>query len=62
MSLRIKQGVYVALVTHFLENEDIDYISLKKLIDFQNKNKTTGIVLLGTTGESPTLSIDEKKN
>ena len=62
MTLRFKPGVYVALITPFQKNEDIDYDALRKLIEFQNENGTTGIVLLGTTGESPTLSTDEKKD
>ena len=61
MTHRFKQGVYVALVTPFNKNEDIDYDSLLKLLNYQNEKKTTGIVLLGTTGESPTLSTEEKK-
>lgn len=61
MTTKLKSGVYVALITPFKKNEDIDYDALKKLIDYQNKKETTGIVLLGTTGESPTLSSDEKK-
>jgi 4-hydroxy-tetrahydrodipicolinate synthase len=61
MTLRLKPGVYVALITPFKTDEEIDYDSLKKLIEYQNQKQTTGIVLLGTTGESPTLSSDEKK-
>jgi 4-hydroxy-tetrahydrodipicolinate synthase len=61
MCQRFKPGVYVALVTPFKNDEEIDFDSLKNLINFQNEKKTTGIVFLGTTGESPTLSLEEKK-
>ncbi len=54
------KGSYVALVTPFKNNE-IDYNSLEKLINFQIENKTDGILFCGTTGESPTLAGDEKE-
>lgn len=54
------KGSYVALITPFKNNE-IDYNSLEKLIDFQIENKTDGILFCGTTGESPTLAGDEKE-
>ncbi len=53
------QGSYVALVTPFKKNE-IDYNALEKLLDFHMKEGTHGILLNGTTGESPTLAGDEK--
>lgn len=54
------KGSYVALVTPFKNNE-IDYNSLEKLIDFQIDNNTDGILFCGTTGESPSLAGDEKE-
>ena len=54
------KGSYVALITPFKNNE-IDYNSLEKLIDFHIENKTDGILFCGTTGESPTLAGDEKE-
>jgi 4-hydroxy-tetrahydrodipicolinate synthase len=51
-------GSYVALVTPF-KNGKIDEVALTKLIEFQIKNGTTGIVPCGTTGESATLSFEE---
>ncbi|MDY6915890.1 MAG: 4-hydroxy-tetrahydrodipicolinate synthase [Candidatus Cloacimonadota bacterium] len=54
------EGSFVALVTPFKEGE-IDYNSYEKLIDFHIKNKTDGILLCGTTGESPSLASDEKE-
>lgn len=53
------KGSIVALVTPFLENGEIDFNSLENLIEYHIDNKTDGILVLGTTGESPTLSHEE---
>ena len=58
----ITDGVYVAIITPFTNNDTIDYESLKKLINYHNNIGTNGIVLLGTTGESSTLDYDEQKD
>ncbi len=52
------QGSMVALVTPFT-NGEVDYDTLKTLIEFQIANGTQGLVPCGTTGESPTLSHSE---
>ncbi|MBU0993712.1 MAG: 4-hydroxy-tetrahydrodipicolinate synthase [Proteobacteria bacterium] len=54
----MKAGCYTALITPFINNS-IDYEGLDKLADFQIKNGITGILAVGTTGESPTLSWEE---
>ena len=51
---------YTALLTPF-KNNNVDFESYRKLIDFQIENGTNGLVPVGTTGESPTLSHDEHK-
>lgn len=53
------QGVFTAIVTPFNEDKSINKEQLKKLIDFNIENGVSGIVPMGTTGESPTLSHDE---
>jgi len=53
-------GAMVALVTPFQEGE-IDFQTLDELIDFQLESGIDGIVPVGTTGESPTLSPEEHK-
>ena len=58
----IFKGLYTALITPFSKNGEIDYSALYKLIDQQLSAKIDGIVILGTTGESPTISGDEKKD
>lgn len=52
-------GVYTAIITPFKKDESVDWDSLKKLVEFQIKNKVSGIVPCGTTGESPTLTHPE---
>ena len=54
----MKAGCYTAIVTPF-KNDAVDYEGLEKLVDFQIKNGITGILAVGTTGESPVLSWDE---
>lgn len=54
------RGVGVALVTPFNEDLSVDFDSLTKLVEFNIANGTNYLVVLGTTGESATLSSDEK--
>lgn len=51
-------GAFTALVTPFL-NDVIDESAFERLIEFQIENKITGVVPVGTTGESPTLDNAE---
>jgi 4-hydroxy-tetrahydrodipicolinate synthase len=51
-------GCFTAIVTPF-KNGTVDYEGLGKLSEFQIKNGITGILAVGTTGESPVLSWDE---
>jgi len=53
------KGVYTAIVTPFNEDGSVDYGCLKDLIDHQAAAGIDGIVPVGTTGESPTLSYEE---
>ena len=53
-------GSYTALLTPF-RNGEVDYDAYRKLVDFQIDNGTHGLVPVGTTGESPTLSHYEHK-
>ena len=54
-------GTGVALVTPFHKNGNIDFKSLKKLVERCIDNKVEYLVPLGTTGESVTLTKDEKR-
>jgi 4-hydroxy-tetrahydrodipicolinate synthase len=52
-------GSLVAIVTPMLPGGALDLSALARLIDFQIENGTAGIVVVGTTGESPTVDVDE---
>jgi len=53
------QGVYTALVTPFTEKGSVDEDALKRLVEEQIGAGVSGLVPMGTTGESPTLSHEE---
>jgi len=56
----MKPGCYTALVTPFTPSaESVDYDALEQLVAFQIENGITGILAVGTTGESPTLEWEE---
>lgn len=52
------QGLYTAIITPF-QNNEVDYGALKALVEAQIAAGVDGIVPVGTTGESPTLSHSE---
>jgi 4-hydroxy-tetrahydrodipicolinate synthase len=53
-------GVWTAVVTPFKDDFSIDWPAWEKLLEHQAKGGVSGIVVSGTTGESPTLSVQEK--
>lgn len=55
------QGSFVALVTPFKENFDVDFDAYGRLIDFHLEQGTNGIVPCGCTGEAATLTHEEQK-
>lgn len=52
------RGVYLPLVTPFLDGT-VDYASIERLLTRYRHSGIAGLVLLGTTGESPVVSADE---
>jgi 4-hydroxy-tetrahydrodipicolinate synthase len=52
-------GSIVALVTPMKVDGAVDEAALERLVEFHVANGTNGIVAVGTTGESPTLSVEE---
>lgn len=52
-------GSIVAVVTPMQADGSLDIPALRKLVDFHVREKTDGIVIVGTTGESPTVNVDE---
>lgn len=57
---KIFTGLGTALITPFLENGEIDWKSLEKLVDDQIGNGVDFLCVLGTTAETPTLTEKEK--
>ncbi len=53
------QGSLVAIVTPMFEDGSLDIPALNALIDYHIDQGTDGIVIVGTTGESPTVDFDE---
>ncbi|MDP2284524.1 MAG: 4-hydroxy-tetrahydrodipicolinate synthase [Pseudohongiella sp.] len=53
------EGSIVAIVTPMLPNGDIDYPAFDRLLEWHVKSGTDAIVVVGTTGESPTLTMEE---
>lgn len=52
-------GSLVAIVTPMLEDGRLDFERLKSLVDWHIEQGTDGIVIVGTSGESPTVDMDE---
>ena len=52
-------GTYTAIVTPFNQDGSVDYVRFRELIDLQIAGGVAGIVPVGTTGESPTLTTEE---
>ncbi|MBA3815376.1 MAG: 4-hydroxy-tetrahydrodipicolinate synthase [Parachlamydiaceae bacterium] len=55
------KGVYTALITPFDKEGNLDEEGLRQLIRHQIDNQIDGVVLLGSTGESPTVTKEEQK-
>ena len=56
------EGLGVALVTPFLDNLEIDYDALRRILNNIIAGKADFIVVLGTTGETPTLTAEERRD
>lgn len=54
----MRAGCHTAMITPFI-NDAVDYDGLARLVNFQIENGITGVLAVGTTGESPTLTWDE---
>jgi 4-hydroxy-tetrahydrodipicolinate synthase len=59
MSLHRFAGTHVAIVTPFREDGEIDWLAWERLLDWHATSGTTGVVVGGTTGESPTIIESE---
>lgn len=61
MNTRTYAGTWTAIITPFKEDGSIDEVALRGLVRRQVESGVTGIVPVGTTGESPTTTMDEDR-
>ena len=61
MGKLIIEGSFVALVTPFNEDGNIDYDGFKTLLEFQSTNGTSAVLIMGSTGEVSALSAEERQ-
>ena len=61
MVQNIFKGLGIALITTFKEDGSVDYDALKRLVQYQLDNGADFFCILATTGETPTLTAEEKK-
>lgn len=57
----IFKGLGIALITPFSSDGAVDYVTLSRLLDYQLKNGADFFCILATTGETPTLTKEEKQ-
>ena len=57
--MKIQKGAYTALVTPFNADGSVNFPKLRELVEWQIQQGIDGIVALGTTGESSTMSHEE---
>ncbi len=53
------QGCYTAMITPVTSNREVDYEGLKTFVEYQVEGGVTGLLVMGTTGESAVMSWDE---
>ena len=58
--LTLPEGSWVALVTPFDKNGDVNMDCFRELVDFHVANGTDGLLFMGSTGESPSLTMEER--
>ncbi len=59
---KIFQGTYTAIITPFTASDQIDWEAFEQLVERQIEGGVEGLVFVGTTGESPTLSHQEHQD
>ena len=55
------KGTGTALITPFKANQSIDYDALKEIVYHQLNGGVDALIVLGTTGESPVIDLEERK-
>ena len=56
----VSKGVWTAIITPFDESLEIDWPAYEALLKRQEQAGISGVVVCGTTGEAPTLTVQEK--
>ena len=59
--MQVFKGAGVAIVTPMKDNEEVNYDKLEELINIQIDAGTDAIIIVGTTGEGSTLSMEEHR-
>ena len=54
------KGVLIPVITPFNEDSTVDQVVLRELIDFYLKTRVHGLFVLGSSGQGPALSIEER--
>jgi len=55
------EGSWVAIPTPFTSDDEVDFDGFDKLVDFQAEHGSAGLLLMGSTGESSALAIEERR-
>ena len=61
MKRNIFRGLGIALITPFTKEGEVDYVALRRLLDYQLSNGIDFLCILATTGETPCLSAEERQ-
>lgn len=61
MKRNIFRGLGIALITPFTKEGEVDYVALRRLLDYQLSNGIDFLCILATTGETPCLSAEERR-
>lgn len=56
------KGLGVALITPFTQDGEVDYVALRRVLDYQLSNGIDFLCILATTAETPCLTAEEKQN
>ncbi|MEM1989134.1 MAG: 4-hydroxy-tetrahydrodipicolinate synthase [Candidatus Bathyarchaeia archaeon] len=59
MGVKRFEGCYTALITPMKSDFEVDFEGLRRLVEFQVREGVSGVLAVGTTGESPTLTHEE---
>ena len=61
MSRKLLTGSFVALITPFNKDGSVDFAAFRTLLKFQEGQRTSAVLIMGSTGETSMLSPEEKE-